>query len=213
MIDQDPGSIPNLPELNGTLYRICAPITEVSASFRLVPDEQTLHEAEVDEFQSLKLDSHIIMLHADGNIANDHARLQERTTAVFPEIHIGNNLLLIVPEGTRSLRSIVPLLPRDIDNYSDIFDQLGQTLRSLNEAGLGMPDKGKLLHKFAFAPDEQSPSGGRIFLVPPYNLGDLYTVDDILNQLHEELTMTADLSKEQLTQVLGKVQNGWAKIG
>jgi hypothetical protein len=202
-----------MPKLDGVLARMFGPVTEVEPSFRLLtpPDQQT--EDGLYEFYGMDRDMHVVMFNSDGNIGRDHLALGERRLRVFSEIHVGDTTVLIVPEGARNIRGLLRLMARDVSSYGVIFDQVGQTLNQLEEANIGMPTYGSVLDRFAWAPDQNSSTGGSVFLVPPYGLEHGPTADTIVGNLHDELLQTGLFDPEQEASLMGMIDNGRQRIG
>jgi hypothetical protein len=202
-----------LPKLDGVLARMLGPVANVEPSFRLItPADQQSAEG-LYEFYGQDRDIHVIMFSSAGNIGRDHQTMGERRINIFSDIHVGDTAVLIVPEGARNLRGLLRLIMRDLSTYGVIFDQVGQSLQRLEEANIGMPTYGSVLERFAWAPDQNSHTGGSVFFVPPYGLEHGYTADTIVGNLHNELLQTGLFDSEQEASLMGMIDNGRQWIG
>lgn len=197
------------PEISGTLLRVCGEPQEITTPFRLLSMQ---NQEQIGEFYSQKLESHLIIFDESGNIAKSHDLLSERTNYVFPDIRVGEQILLVVPEGARTLSSIAPLVSRNIQEYSIIFKQLGRTLRTLDDAHVGLPNK-DILGSFAFAADPDSPTGAKVFFVPPYERHIDTGLDEIVDTVFQELTGEHVLAEQAAELIISNVKGGWNEIG
>lgn len=186
----------------------------IDANRRLIPQsaERAFHMA---EFYDTALDSRVISMQANGVEARFHEELHEERMPVFSAMYREKELLLLVPEGSRTLRKTLPLIARDMESYGEIIFGLGKALGQLDASPFGLPEvfsSRSILESFAFSHDDQEPFGGKIYLIPPYRLEPLEALkkrDNLVDSVYEELIRSRYFSEEAAAWLMGKMTDGW----
>jgi hypothetical protein len=200
----------DLPPLSGILQRVCGKPQHLNSAFALIDKHRQTEE--ITEFYSPKMAAHLIMFDEDGNIAHDHQMLAERTGHTFMGIRAEGKTVLTVPEGARSVRTLLPLMSRDTTTYSRVFRYVGNTLGVLERANIGLPDRSDMLDAIALSPGQDTNPDG-IYLVPPYNLSRDVTPDDVKESMQRELGEAGVFTEAQLYSFSEQIEAGWHEIG
>lgn len=204
-----------VPDLSPTLRRLCGQIDDVTPSFRLLRASNAADGERAYEFFSRQIDAHVIVIESAGNIAREHATLKESSTLsnnIFPDLQAGQETLLLVPEGARSFASLLGGFAKDVRTYGEAFRQFGYTLEQLERGKQGLPSQDKLLESLAWAPNPAAPSGGSVFLVPPYNLDFSGTAEATVGQLQAELTESDRFDQRDIAMLIEMVEDGRHRI-
>lgn len=141
-----------------------------------------------------------------------HAQMTEERMPLFSSMYTEDLLLLHVPTGTRPVKGLLKFIARDVRTYGEIFWETGKAMRLLDDAGFGLPyakPHRSLLEGVGYSLDEHSPYGGKIYLVPPYNLNPHLSFDQTLGALHMELEASRKFNDAQLRHLVTEVQRGW----
>lgn len=201
--------------LEGVLSRVFGDTSEVNDAYKILLEEN--QEVSVDssavEFYSEKMEGHIIMFDEGGNIANMHNKLHDKGVNLFPEITCNHHDILIVPEGARSLSSLLPLITRNIESYKGIFVNFGNSLRKLNDTGYGLPSGGNVFSQFAIATDMDTRSGSSVFFCPPYSIDDKLTLDNLLLNIENNLITTEEFDEQDLKIAMESIKSGINSLG
>lgn len=166
----------------------------------------------IAEFYAAEGEERFLAMPAHSDQSLFHVQLAEERMPVFSAFYIEDYALLHVPLGTRSVNNLLRFIARDVRSYGEIFHEIGSTFRKLHEAGFGLPysePHRSMLEAVGFAPDEHTPYGGKLYLVPPYNLNPHLTFDQTISALHMELGTSKKFTDTHIRQLLAEVQGGW----
>jgi hypothetical protein len=169
-------------------------------------------ELKLEEYYDESLATRVISMPSGSEQADYHGQLQDKQLPVFPALERHDQLLLAVPQGTRSLTKLLRFVARDIPNYSQVFYVFGAALSQMDDANVGLPTRQSeraLLDNFAFALDEADAYGGKIYLTPPYQLDPTMTIERELSDLHGELSNTGLFHDSEVIHLLDKTKEGW----
>jgi hypothetical protein len=186
----------------------------IDGNRRLIPQsaERALH---MSEFYDTALGSRVISMQAGGEEARFHEELHEERMPVFSAMYRDKELLLLVPEGSRTLRKTLHLIARDMESYGEIFFGLGKALGQLDTSPFGLPEvfsSRSILESFAFSHDDQEPFGGKIYLIPPYRLEPIEAQkkrDHLVDSVYEELIRSRYFSQEAASWLMDTMADGW----
>lgn len=165
-----------------------------------------------------KLGSRVIGMPLGQEQAHAYAAALEARLPVFSAYSdiSANRLLLLLPSGTRSVVRSERFIARDIENYKEIFTQIGQTLRAISEAGfgtIGKDENGSVLSAFAFSPQAKTKYGGEVFLLPPYRFQVHESNETTLEIIHDELRHSGQLEQYAITGLYNAVEAGMSHYG
>ncbi len=169
------------------------------------------------EFYSMGMDSRIIAVPMTGlsdgfSTARSHEELMELRLPVFSAIYRDTDMWIVVPEASRTLKSVLRFVARDIGSYGEIFFKMGQVFGQLEQAGVGVPgavSDRSLLESLAFTLDEDENYGGKIALIPPYELSHGRSEERVLSTVHVELEKSGYFSDIQARGLIALTHSGW----
>lgn len=183
-------------------------VIPVEPNRRLIKPSNSL----LEEFVSTEFDTRIISMPRGSEMARSHEELFEMRLPVFSGLYRNEHLWLNIPEGTRSVRSVLRFIARDVTNYGEIFFKMGSVLSELENAGVGFPEvveDRSILDSFAFSIDEDETYGGNIYLAPPYLFNPDKKIGQTLGSIALELEGTELFSEAEMTELLSKTHQGW----
>ncbi len=198
----DRGEHPSLPE---SFYETFGTLRPVQRSFSLLSDVETFG-SDVKEWTTTKTPERIITFKGGSKIEETHDYLVANGVHLLQKKSLGEDRVLPVPEGARSMRTIAGFIERDPQNYSIVFRLLGGELRAIHESNVGLPS-GNWLDQFAYHPDAGEKYGAKVVLLPPYN-----THERAVNAMTEiglQLADTTNLNETTITQLAWEVHDGW----
>lgn len=185
----------------------------VQSDFRLVAP-YTNGSTPMQEFVSRSMRERFIAVDAESDVAAKHARLTEERLPVFSGMYTPEGLLMLhVPRGTKPLTGFANSMRRNTQAYAPVFREIGETMKALElheGVSLGPTEEYPLLRQFALAVDDQEESGGRTFLLPPYNLAP-NNRRHFLQLLDKELLETQVLLPKQAQFLVEQVYEGWTQ--
>lgn len=186
---------------------------DIDAHRRLVPASVETAIG-LEEFYDAQLASRVISMPKAGQEAHYHEELHEARLPVFSAMYRDEGLFLLVPDATRTIRKVLPLIGRDLASYSEIFFELGRALGRLDNSPFGLPEASSdrsILDSVAFAPDDSAAFGGKICLIPPYRLDAQRRRrrDQVVDAVYEELRYSRYLSEEAAVGLTDTMVNGW----
>lgn len=202
----------HLPNLRGPLLKVCGEIVPIDEQFSLLSPLSPGFGREQAEFYSMKLDAHIVMFEEDGNVAKRQTQLKDKGVSLLPDMKLADKMLLLVPEGARSLRRLLPHAMKNMSVYSVIFEQAGLLLRNLEHSGFGLPSGNQLLNQLIFAPDVSVQTGEKQYYFPQAELGHI-TSETVISQFRDSLLTVENIPAEAADYIAEKVVHGWRTIG
>lgn len=167
------------------------------------------------EYYNRAIGSRVLRMEPDSEQVRVHEILAEHRVPVFSSLYGSDDVFLLVPEGSRLVRNIVRLIARDVDNYGEVFQQLGGAIGATGGIGLGAPvetDSRTLLESFAYGGDEREAFGGSVYLVPPYRLNTSRVPADELPIVRAELEEIGALQPADVDILVDKTWKGIAGV-
>lgn len=153
----------------------------------------------------------VLDLPAYDSQADTYRRAFEARLPVFSGYGLAESLLLIVPKGTRSLARAQRFIARDVDNYREIFRQVGEVVGRVATADLGTirpTIEGSILSKFAFSPQKDASYGGQVYLLPPFGFDSGEQPSHSLQYIGDELNRSGYFNSRQIGSLIGAVVDG-----
>lgn len=178
---------------------------------RLLP-VGVLANSSFEEYYDLQFHSRVIAMPAGGHDARLHEELYEARMPVLSGMYTDEELLLVVPEGSRPVRKLLRLIARDLPSYEGIFHGIGMALGRLHSHGFGVPvphEERGVLDNFALSLSGGGPSGGRLHLIPPYDLDPGYPADQQVNAVFNELERTEFFDEPSAMRLIDRMVSGW----
>ncbi|HSH55437.1 MAG TPA: hypothetical protein VK983_01265 [Candidatus Limnocylindrales bacterium] len=204
-------------QLNAKIFEVTQSVMNapVQRPFRLVSPGQSPEAPQMEEFVSERLGGRYVAVHSDDPIAYKHAVLTEEGLPVLSSLYTENNLLLMhVPAGARPLASFANSIRRNPAVFAPVFQEVGETMGHIEQYGHGslepMPDY-QVLDQFALVTDTSQARGGQVYMIPPYNFGELEK-EEVLSVLGEELMATNVVLPEQAEYLIDQVREGWRDV-
>lgn len=201
------------PELLRRIFSVTQSVTnpQVQADFRLVPPRPSL-PPDIEEFVRDSTGQRNIALLSEGAIARRHAMILEQRVPVLSGMTMPEGVLLLdVPSGARPVATLANSIRRNPQMYGPLFQEIGVIFGGLERAvGKTLeptPDY-PLLRQFAAVADDESESGGKMYLLPPYLFGEANRADTLAT-LHEELLESRVILSEQASYLVEQVDEGW----
>jgi hypothetical protein len=189
-------------DIVGELAAVGMAAGPVENSRRLIPLVPET-DGQVLEFYSSRAAARLLALPRTGA---DHELYNDLSATGLPMLprykhNPSENLdMLQVPLGTKSLGNCLHLIRRDITSYSDLFWYVTRSQVAQYEAGLGVvapTENLRLVDHFAFAPDLDSETGQRLYLVPPFTVARQGTPLDFARGLITELQTSGEFPNDR----------------
>jgi hypothetical protein len=177
----------------------------VEETHRLI-DPSVITEPIIEAYSD-SLESRILALPVNTPSAQRHAFLAEEKLPVFSALYTPDMLLLLVPEGTKLVASMIPALVRNLRGSQAFFFEVGLVLGGLEKGGMRLTDS--YLNSLAFSIDEKAPNGGRIYLVPPYHFEEGQESEVGLEQLRTELELEHGITRDRTEELIQALEAGW----
>lgn len=213
--ETSPSSVSPRRELLRRIFDATQSVTnpKVQANFRLVPPNHTA-TPDIEELISSRNGERYIAVLSEGEIAKRHAQLLEHRMPVLSGMYLPEGLLTLgVPSGTRSVAAYMNSIRRQPELYAEVFQEVGVVLGGVKRVfgkNLAPTEDYPLLRQFAAASNDESSSGGRVFLIPPYNVADS-SRDQVLDTVRQELVGSQIVLPEQADYLLEQVNEGWTE--
>lgn len=143
----------------------------------------------------------------------EHDTFVSNGFAVLPSEKTDDGLILLVPDGTQTVRQILKSISYDTERYSPLFTQIGYELGKLSAKGYGLSvlEGQTILSSVAFAPTEQSDFGESVFFIPPYTISQGTTVEDSNKNIHSELRQSPYLDPVKARDLMWAILLGFGK--
>lgn len=168
----------------------------------------------MEEFVSDTSATRYIAMSSDSEVAKRHTELMELRLPVLSGMYTSEQLLMLnVPAGSRPIAGYVHGIRRNPDSYGPIFEEMGAIIGGLTtKLGKTLTPSAEypLLRQFAASASNETSSGGKVYLLPPYNLADTSRTD-LLRTLHQELLDSRVILTNQADYLVGRVDHGWTE--
>jgi hypothetical protein len=195
-----------LPEPKDVFGRIFGEPKPVNSYYRIL----SLDEPEgYGEFFSTNVGAHILKMSTRIGDFDTHTNLFDKTSKILERIYTGYDAALIVPAGAMPISHALEVILRDIDVYSMVFRQLGETLSEIESCGMGLPKTKTPLHSFVFSVNPELEEGMEVLFVPPYNLNMTETKESFLASARKELTGSEEFTIDQADFLADQIAVGW----
>lgn len=145
----------------------------------------------MDEFYDAHHDIRLIAVPGEGDTARRHTELMEARLPVFSSFYTEEGIMVMqVPLGTKPLSKMLPSIIRSPQDFQPIFKEIGSIMQQAIDNGFGAPcaftDR-PILSQFALSLEGNLPSGGRVYLVPPYTFEQQEISQEAVVQIYGEL--------------------------
>ena len=194
------------PRIEGVLTRVCGKTEAINPVFSLVDDA---HRELIGEFYSHSIEGHILLFNANSIVDERHNQLMFHGDApVFPSVRVEDKVMLVVPEGAKRVDAWANLFARDLHANDAVYVQIGENLRTLHNTGVGLPEE-NVLSSFAMAANSESKFGTTVYVLPPYEMNQQTSIEEVLNNVQQELEATG-LSRSDAMYIKKGVAYGWS---
>lgn len=188
-----------------SLYETFGTLRHIQRPFSLL-SESEIFGSDVQEWTTTKKPERIITFRGGTLIEELHDFFEDNNVRVLSKRVFRKDIVLEVPEGAKSMRNVTGFIERDPDNYSILFQLLGEQLRAIHQSGAGFPS-GNWVDQFVYHPDSSEEHGARVVFLPPYKSSQLHV--DVGAQVYRQLADTTNLKETTITQLMWEVHDGW----
>jgi len=182
------------------------PMEPVARHRRIITGHAEGHE--LAEFVSTEHGVRILAVPDIGVDSFWRARLANNNVPVPKKVGVEAGVgLWLIPPGTHTLGDSAHLIAVQSQKYSGLLRVVGEAHRAAYDRGLGgvAPVEGvRMIDRFAFTPDVQSPEGVSVLLLPPYNFDPTARRDDFAHRIIDELAELPGLFDKRQLMLLGQ---------
>lgn len=190
-----------------SLYEEFGSLRLARGPFSLLSGLETVN-TDVKEWTTAKTENRIITFKGGSGIEDTHDYLSDNGVDLLSKQKFGKDIVMVVPEGSLSMRFIAGITDRDRRNYPILFRLLGEQLRKIHDSGAGLPS-GNWLDQFVYHADKKSDDRAKIVFLPPYQTSQ--EVTDVPGRLVDLLSDTGKLTGTMVTQLKREAYDGWTR--
>jgi hypothetical protein len=198
-----------IPSLEGSFARVLGEPTTVAPFFRVLNAQAP---ESLTEFISSRIGAHIIRMTLENEDFNLHTKLHSAGIPVLESLSSAHERALLVPKGAVVISHSLAMVARNSDEYSELFTALGRCLAKIEHAELGLPQTDTPLHNFIYSENANVRTGVDVHLVPPYNLNDSVSKEDVLFAIDYELACSQQFNEKTAEFLRSKTLEGWNSV-